>query len=181
PRGEPVWAVTAAILLWLGMGARARGAARVAVYALCFCAGLGAAWLREPGPPPPTPAWTDTGHPVRFSGTVAECTPTTDGRIRLLLRHVRPETNARQTNGADGPAEPGVTAATASAATSGAATGTIPPSTESPAPTEQREQPALPGLLALSWQSPPLRPAPGTRLTVTAAVSPMRGLANPGG
>ncbi|NHZ48153.1 hypothetical protein, partial [Nitratidesulfovibrio liaohensis] len=23
PRGEPVWAVTAAILLWLGMGARA--------------------------------------------------------------------------------------------------------------------------------------------------------------
>lgn len=181
PRGEPVWAVTAAVLLWMGMGTRARGVARVAVYALCFCAGLGVAWLREPGPPPPTPDWTDTGHPVRFSGTVAECTPTTDGRIRLLLRDVRPETNARQANGADGLAEPGVAAATASATTSGAATGTIPPAMESPAPTEQWEQPALPGLLALSWQNPPLRPAPGTRLTVTAAVAPMRGLANPGG
>ncbi|MBZ2170621.1 ComEC/Rec2 family competence protein [Cupidesulfovibrio sp. SRB-5] len=189
PRGEPVWAVTAATLLWLGMGARARGAARVAVYALCFCVGLGAAWLREPGPPPPTPAWADTDRPVRFSGTVAECTPTTDGRIRLLLRDVRPETNARQANGAGGPAAPFGSAATASAAASGATPGATPddtpgallPVTESPAPTEPMEHPALPGLLALSWQSPPLRPAPGTRLTVTAAVAPMRGLANPGG
>ncbi|MEG6505594.1 ComEC/Rec2 family competence protein [Nitratidesulfovibrio sp. 1201_IL3209] len=147
PHGEPVWAVTAAVLLWLGMGARARGLARVAVYALCFGAGLGAAWLRQPGPPPQTPAWADTGRPVRFGGTVAECTPTTDGRIRLLLRDVRPEGAPAE----DGGNEPGQEAA------------------------------ALPGLLALSWQNPPLRPAPGTRLSVTAAVSPMRGLANPGG
>jgi len=162
PRGEPVWAATAAALLWLGMGARARGLARVAVYTLCFCAGLGAAWLREPGPPPPTPAWADTGRPVRFSGTVAECTPTTDGRIRLLLRDVRPEA-APQASGTGGQAA------------SGATPGTMPPATE------LMEQQALPRLLALSWQNPPLRPAPGTRLTVTAAVAPMRGLANPGG
>lgn len=162
PRGEPVWAATAAALLWLGMGARARGVARVAVYLLCFCAGLGAAWLREPGPPPPTPAWADTGRPVRFSGTVAECTPTTDGRIRVLLRDVRPEA-APQASGTGGQAA------------SGATPGTMPPATE------LMEQQALPRLLALSWQNPPLRPAPGTRLTVTAAVAPMRGLANPGG
>lgn len=163
PRGEPVWAATAAVLLWLGMGARARGLARVAVFALCFCAGLGAAWVREPGPPPPTPAWADTGRPVRFTGTVAECTPTTDGRIRLLLADVRPEEHVEghaEAPGADGAAAP---LAAASA---------IPPGTASD---------ALPGLLALSWQTPPLRPAPGTRLTITAAVAPMRGLANPGG
>jgi competence protein ComEC len=172
PRGEPVWAVTAAALLWLGMGPRARGLARVALYALCFCAGLGAAWLREPDPAPPTPAWADTGRPVRFSGTVAECTPTTDGRIRLLLRDVRAETSAPASVATSG-ATPDVTP--------GATSGTTPPATESPAPTEPMEQSALPGLLALSWQNPPLRPAPGTRLTVTAAVAPMRGLANPGG
>lgn len=177
PRGEPVWAVTAAVLLWLGMGTRARGAARVTVYALCFCAGLGAAWLREPGPPPPTPAWVDTGHAVRFSGTVAECTPTTDGRIRLLLRDVRPEANAQQATNVGGHAASGATAN----ATPDATPGIMPPATDFPDRAEPVEHPALPGLLALSWQNPPLRPAPGTRLTVTAAVAPMRGLANPGG
>ncbi|MGJ3522006.1 ComEC/Rec2 family competence protein [Nitratidesulfovibrio sp. D1] len=159
PSGEPVWAVTAAVLLWLGMGARARGLPRVAVYALCFGAGLGAAWLRQPGPPPQTPAWADTGRPVRFSGTVAECTPTTDGRIRLLLRDVRPDMRPDL--------RPDMQPEDTLAEAAGNAPG--------------QEAAALPGLLALSWQSPPLRPAPGVRLSVTAAVSPMRGLANPGG
>jgi competence protein ComEC len=161
PRGEPVWAATAAVLLWLGMGARARGLARVTVFALCFCAGLGAAWLRQPGPPPPPPAWADTGRPVRFTGTVAECTPTTDGRIRLLLADVRPDGGH-----AEGGGNP---AGTADAAASPPFSDSLP------------DNPPLPGLLALSWQNPPLRPAPGVRLTVTAAVAPMRGLANPGG
>lgn len=174
PRGEPVWAVTAAVLLWLGMGARARGLARVTVYALCFCAGLGAAWLRDPGPPPQTPAWADTGHPVRFSGTVAECTPTTDGRIRLLLRDVQPELDTPQAGGDDNAGLTTTPSATAPTAMPGAGPGTAPSAMD-------MESVPLPGLLALSWQSPPLRPAPGTRLTVTAAVAPMRGLANPGG
>lgn len=151
---QPVWAVVAAALLWLGMGARGRGRARTVVYALCFCAGLGAVWLRQPGPPPPTPAWADTGRPVRFSGTVAECASATDGRIRVLLRDVRPEAGTAESE-AD---PPGGNIETAGA-----------------------KSVALPGLLALSWQNPPRRLAPGTRLTVTAAVSSLRGLANPGG
>lgn len=205
---QPVWAGVAALLLWLGMGARARPLPRAMLFALCFCLGLLVAWLRTPAPQPATPQWADSGRPVRFSGTVRECTPATDGRIRLLLGDVRavasfPGAAPDTVPDAD---QPPKTAATAGRGKK-TVHGTPPARNAAPksGPGDERngpngpngphepgepdepdkpgkpDGPPLPGLLALTWLNPSARPAPGTQLAVTATIAPMRGLANPGG
>lgn len=81
--------LTAALVLWIAVGALPR--ARLAAFALCALAGLGLGALTLPELPPEWPEWLDAGVPIRIQGRVAQVSGLPDRRVRVLLDEVRPQ------------------------------------------------------------------------------------------
>lgn len=85
---HPLPALCAFALLLAGDWPRARVPARLALLCLCYATGWGVALVTLPETPP-APAWV-TGKPQRVAGIVDDVDGLPDGRLRIMLRDVRP-------------------------------------------------------------------------------------------
>lgn len=86
---DAVSGLTAALVLWIAVGALPR--ARLTAFVLCVLAGLGLGALTRPASPPDWPDWLNPSVSIRIQGRVAQVSGLPDRRVRVLLDDVRPE------------------------------------------------------------------------------------------
>ena len=86
---DAVAGLTAALVLWIAVGAMPRG--RLAAFTLFVLAGFGLGALTRPAPPPDWPDWLTAGIPIRIQGRAAQVSGLPDRRVRVLLDDVRPQ------------------------------------------------------------------------------------------
>lgn len=163
----------------------------------------GSPWAHDLSAHAPPPWLAEAPKDLRVCGTVTDSQGLPDQRLRLILAHMIPD-SAKMTNAAaDATANKatttgatanttgaanainttGVTANTTGAATNAAGAVNVPnASGASPHLANYQATPAtpLPGLVALTWEHPTLRPLPGQTFCLTRRPMPMQSFANLG-
>ena len=171
---HPEAALATAGLLWAGLAAfRVRDwrsclptlALTLVLVAASFGLGVLHARLLLPDVPPVSPAATDGRSKALLRGRVAEVTDKPFGRLEILLEDVRAEKEANSASPASADTHPDSDSA-GSASQPGAAENAIV---------------AVPGCVALDWDEPGYRPAPGQEVELKLRLWPVRGFQNPGG
>ncbi len=110
----------------------------------------GSPWNHEPALHAP-PLWlAEAPKDIRVCGTVTDSQGLPDQRLRLILSHMAPEA------------------------------ATVPDTTPHGADSHTLSATPLPGLVALTWDQPTLRPLPGQTLCLARRPMPMQGFANEG-